>query len=868
MHFATTTWTGLLCILMQVPVHASPQTLADRPWLDPTLPNEQRLQLFLAQLNSTQKYAMVQGDTELDDNGTGVNPCIGHISGNDTLGVPSICMGDGPAGVGNSLNNVTAFPAPVVAAASWNTTLEYAYGQALAQEHMAKGRNVVLSPTINILRSPLWARAAETFSEDPWLTSRMAVAGVMGVQSQGALACPKHFAAYNQDTNRFGLSPDWDTVDVHVNKRVLHELYLPAFKASIQEADAASIMCSYNMLNGAFTCENDWLLNTTLRQEWGFQGFVVADWYFSTRSTVGAVMAGLDISMPGGSLEDLYGFPAYYGELLVEAVENGTIPASRIDDMVARLWRYMFKLGMVDNPVTGDADSVARSQAHLDLAQKMAEDGSVLLKNDDQTLPLSSQKYSQVAVFGIDGTNQSQVTENHGGFVIDSTMVVQSPLVALKRRAGKEGNMTVTYSEAYPGTGQFPTAPASLFVNEGLNVTYYTTTDFSGPVNQTEFVPNITAATYPSELWVSWPQVFSCVYEGIFKPNTSGMHHFSLTGQGDAVLYIDGNVVANMSKANFGNTVQGVANLKAGDEVSLSLNYSMGYSLSTGAYGVTLGLDVGNEARDEGAVSLAKKSDLSIIFVSDRHSEGVDSNLGLSLPGDQDTMISRIAKYSKKTVVVLNTNSAILMPWVDEVDAVLESWYGGQQIGLALERLLFGDISPSGKLPLTFPKTLNGTIPITSDLNVSYGEGLYVGYRWYDEHEIDPLFSFGHGLTYSTFALSNIAIQLANSTATSVSPSVICSTELANTGAVPASEVVQLYVSYPKAANEPPKLLKAFAKVHLEAGDNTKVLLQVLIDDLRIWSEQKEDWELVHGEYRFLVGFSASDIKSEGTMVL
>jgi beta-glucosidase len=811
---------------------------------------------------------MVQGDTKLDDNGTGVNPCIGHISGNGTLGVPSICMGDGPAGVGNNLSNVTAFPAPIAAAASWNTTLEYAYGQALAQEHIAKGRNVVLSPTINILRSPLWARAAETFSEDPWLTSRMAVAGVMGVQSQGALACPKHLAGYNQDTNRFGIGPNWDTVDIQIDKRVLHELYLPAFKASVQEADAASIMCSYNMLNGFFACENDWLLNTTLRQEWGFQGFVVADWYFSTRSTVGAVMAGLDISMPGGSLENSYGFPAYYGDLLIEAVGNGTIPASRIDDMVARTWRYMFKLGMIDNPLTGDAESVARTQAHLDLAQKMAEDGSVLLKNDDQTLPLSNEKYSHIAVYGVDGTNQSQVTENHGGFVIDSTMVVQSPLDALKQRASKEGNMTVTYAEAYPGTGEFPTVPSSMFVNDGLHVTYYTTADFSGPVNQTGFVRNITSTSFPRELWMSWPQVFSCVYEGTFKANTSGTYHFSLTGQGDAILHINGQVIANMSKANFGNTIQGIAEFAAGDEVSLSLNYSMGYSLSTGAYGVTLGVDVGNEARDEEANALAKKADLSIVFASDRHSEGVDSNIGLALPGDQDMVISQIAKRSKKTVIILNTNSAVLMPWINEVDAVMQSWYGGQQIGLALERLLFGDTSPSGKLPVTFPKTLDDAIQITSDLYIRYEEGLNVGYKWYDAHKVDPLFSFGHGLTYSTFQLSGLAVHLANTTATSASERIICSTTLKNTGPVPASEVVQLYVSYPKAANEPPKLLKAFSKVHLDAGQNTDVLLQVPVEDLRIWSEQKEDWDFVHGEYGFLVGFSASDIKMQVTMVL
>ncbi|KAE9979457.1 hypothetical protein EG327_007022 [Venturia inaequalis] len=856
--------TAVIILHFSTYTQASTQNLTDRPWLNSTLPNEQRLQLFLAQLNSTQKYAMVQGDTELDENGTGVNPCIGHISGDSTLGVPSICMGDGPAGVGNSLNNVTTFPAPVVAAASWNTSLEYAYGQALAQEHMAKGRNVVLSPTINILRSPLWARAAETFSEDPYLTSRMAVAGVMGVQSQGALACPKHFAAYNQDTNRFGLDPSWETVDARVDKRVLHELYLPAFKASVQEADAASIMCSYNMLNGAFTCENDWLLNTTLRQEWGFKGFVVADWYFSTRSTVGAVMAGLDISMPGGSLESSYGFPAFYGDLLIEAVENGTIPASRVDDMVARLWRYMFKLGMVDNPVTGDAETVARTQAHLDLAQQMAEDGSVLLKNDNRTLPLSSLKYSKIAVFGIDGTNQSQVTENHGGFVIDSTMVVSSPLDALKRRADKENNMTITYSQAYPGTGQFPTAPSSLFVGGGLNVTYYTTTDYSGPVNQTGFVNNITAATYPSELWVSWPQVFSCVYEGLFKPNTSGLHHFSMTGQGDALLFIDGRLISNMSKANFGNTVQGIANLTAGVEVSVVLNYSMGYSLSTGAYGVTLGVDVGSEARDSEAISVAQKADLSIIFASDRHSEGLDNNIGLSLPGDQDAMITLIAANSKKTVVILNTNSAILMPWIDDVEAVMESWYGGQQIGLALERLLFGDVSPSGKLPLTFPKHLNDTIQITSDLKVPYEEGLYVGYRWFDERGIEPMFPFGHGLTYSTFELNNLTLRMNNFT----NPTVTVSTMLTNSGTVDAAEVVQLYVSYPKEADEPPKLLKAFEKVYVKAGDSAKVDLQVTLSDLRIWSPRVEDWTFIHGEYKFLVAFSAGDIRLQGTMNL
>lgn len=778
-------------------------------------------------------------------------------------------MGDGPAGVGNSLDNVTTFPAPVVTASSWNPSLAYAYGQALAQEHMAKGHNVVLAPTINILRSPLWARAAETYSEDPWLASRLAVENTLGIQSQGALACPKHFAAYNQDTNRFGLDPDWDTVDVHVDKRTLHEVYFPAFKAAVQEANAASIMCSYNKLNGFFACENDWLLNTTLKQGWGFSGFVVADWYFSTRSTVGSVMSGLDVSMPGGSLVAEYGFPDYYGDLLIEAVDNGTVPFSRIDDMVRRIWRYMFELGAVDDPITGNSTAVARTQVHLDLAQEMAEEGAVLLKNDNRLLPLSQAKYKKIAVFGVDGTNQSQVTENHGGFVIDSTMIVQSPLDALKKR-GTQENITVAYSEAYPGTNQFATVPSSMFGGSGINVTYYTTTDFSGPVNQSVITPNITAATYPEELWTSWPDIFSCVYTGTFLSNTSGVHYFSLTGQGDATLYLDGTLVGNMSKANFGNTVQGIANLAAGSEVSLTLNYSMGYSLSTGAYGVTLGMDVSAISEDAEANALAEEADLSIIFVSDRLSEGLDNNLGLSLPGNQDAIISRLAKRSKSTLVVLQTNSAVLMPWLSDVDAVLEAWYAGQQIGLALERLLFGDISPSGKLPLTFPATLDDAIQITSDLHVNFTENLYVGYKYYDKNNIQPLFPFGHGLTYSDFSLSEISLRASSSASTSfqIASSIICTSVLYNNGAVDAKEVVQLYVSYPAAANEPPKLLKAFKKVELKAGQRMEIVLSVEKDYLNVWDEVIEDWKFINGEYIFFLGFSAADLRLEAKIKL
>ena len=271
---------------------------------------------------------------------------------------------------------------------------------------------------------------------------------------------------------------------------------------------------------------------------------------------------------------------------------------------------------------------------------------------------------------------------------------------------------------------------------------------------------------------------------------------------------------------------------------------------------MTLGVSVGNITRDTEADTLAAKADLSIIFVSDRFSEGCDNNLGLSLPGDQDAMISRLAKLSRKTLV-LNTNSAILLPWLDEVDAIIEAGYSGQQVGLAPGRLLFGEVNPSGKLPMTFPKSLYDTIQIWETLDTDFKEDLYVGYKRYDEHSIAPLFPFGHGLSYTTFNLSELQLSSVN---TSTIATVVASMKLSNIGSTAGKEVVQVYVMYPAAAMEPPKLLKGFEKVFLEAGEETDVAIMIETSDLRIWDERTEDWSLVAGEYTFLAGFSAGNI--------
>ncbi|KAK2008142.1 glycoside hydrolase family 3 domain-containing protein [Colletotrichum eremochloae] len=770
---------------------------AEPLWLDKSAPPEDRLQAFMGQLNESQIYAMVQGDTVLDDHGTGINACIGHISGVDTLGIPSICMGDGPVGVSNSMNDVTTFPAPIMMSSGWNITAQYIFGQMLADEQRMKGRNVVLSPTINILRSPLWARAAETLSEDPHLTARLGVAQVKGIQSRHALACPKHFAAYNQDTNRFGVGPEYDAVDAVVDERSMQELYLPAFKATVQEAKAAS-------------------------NDWGFTGFVVADWYFGQRSTVASANNGMDISMPGGSLVESFGLPAYYGDMLKDAVNNGSVKFSRVRDMVERLWRPMFEFGAVDHPPEGNATAVARTQEHLDFAQELAEDGMVLLKNEQQLLPLSRHKYKNIAVFGHGATNDTHVTEEHGGFPLDSNMVTQAPFDHIEKRGEIEG-ISVRYAEAHPGTGPYPTIPSSMF--KDLKATYWNTTNWSGKANQTVYPHNITSGMFPKNMFQAWPDVFSSEYEGKFLPNTTGLYHFSLYGQGDAVLLLNGQHVVTMTKQNFGNPVSGAIELEAGKPVDLYLKYSMGFSLSTSNFGVTLGVD------------------------------GADSNIGLQLPNGQDELITKIASESSKTLVLLGTNSAILMPWIDKVEGILEMWYPGQQVGLALERILYGDISPGGKLPLTFPKTLEDSIQITSDLEVHFDEGLNVGYKKFDKYHIEPLFPFGFGLTYTSFNLTPLDLGTGFG-----GLSVVANATLKNTGDFKAKQVVQLYVSYPEEANEPPKLLKGFQKAELDVGQTSQISIEVKKDDLRVWDEVLHDWRLIKGQYEFMLGFSARDI--------
>ena len=832
---------------------------APRPWLDASLAPPERARLLVAAMTLDEKLAMLTGDTVLDGNGTGVNPCVGHISGNKRLGMPALCMGDGPAGVGNGLTGVTQFPAPVVGASTWDIDLMREYGVALGTEHAAKGRNVVLAPTINILRTPKWGRAAETLGEDPWLSARLGSEVTSGIQSRNVLATPKHFVANNQEWLRLGDGPDYTAIDVEVSERALHEIYYPAFKAVIEDAQAGSIMCAYNRVNAAYACENPKTLGQL--KTWGFDGFVVADWYFAHRSTVAAANSGLDISMPGGASP--FGFDDFYGPPLKKALIAGTISAATLDAMVGRVVTPMFRLGLVDKPNAGNVTADARSPAHLDLARRIAEKGTVLLRNERGVLPFGPRVRS-IAVIGDDAGPAVHTTERYGGFVANAEIKPSTPLDAIRARAGTA--VAVTYAPGTLGIGALPAVPATALRIAagvaGLRATYYSTPGFEGPPLAVRTEPNIdqAVATLPN-----LPKIWSARWEGTLVPPKTGLYRFSLTGGGEIGLTIDGRRVATMPKHSFRLVTHGTIELVAGRAVPVRLDYSNAATISPTE--LRLGWQVPDPSLIEQAVAAARKADVAVVFVADDVSEGADRT-DLKLPGDQDALIAAVAAANPKTVVVLHTVGPVLMPWRDRVAGIFASWYPGEQAGTAIATLLFGDANPSGKLPMTFPADeIHGPADRPErypgvGTTVRYDEGILVGYRWYDAKAVTPLYPFGFGLSYTRFGYSDLKVERSAKTGWHVSAIV------ANLGQRAGSDVVQLYVGLPSAAGEPPRQLKGFRKVSLRAGEKRRVDFEIADADLRFWDTAAAKFALAPGAYRFELGHSSRDLVLSRTVGL
>ena len=825
-----------------------------RPWLEQGQSPGQRASELLAQMTLAQKLQMMDG--------TGYpigSDYAGHIQGIAALGIPDLYLSDGAVGVGNGSTGVTWFPDGTNDAATWDPSTVQAVGAADGREQAAKGHNVSLAPNLNILRTPYGGRAFEGYGEDPYLSSQIAAADIQGVQSQGVIATPKHYIGNDEETLR-------NSIDVQVSQRALAEIYDPAFQASIN-AGAGAAMCSYNMVDGSYSCQNSQTLAGTLESVMQFKGFVMSDWG-ATHSTVPSVEAGLDMSMPGGTL---FG-PDYYGAPLAAAVSDGQVTVAQINAMVYRILWAMFSVGVFDhtypNPASVASTDVS-TPADNKVALQAAEQGAVLLKNDRGALPFGNRDKS-IAVIGDDAGADARYGGG-GSAAVNPTSPV-TPLAGLTSRATQAGD-TVTYAQgnsnylslsALPDTGF---APASG-TGPGWTATYYSGSTTTGTPLGSQVVTSLDVTGTPAIVTNAGVSTWSVTYTATLTPAASGVAEFELSAGNNATLSIGGRQVVSYGPGT-GSTFTGLASLTAGVAVPFELD-ATGLAASSGGgfFGPPTVVDLTWAPQEnllwQQAASAARSSDVAVVFASNYSAEGSDLQT-LQLPGDQDQLIEAVARANPNTIVVLNTSGPAYMPWLPHVAGVFEAWYPGQQDGNAIAALLFGDVNPSGHLPETFPANssqgvAHGGTVLTPNLqfpgngtDIDYSEGIDVGYRYYDTHGQTPLFPFGYGLTYTSFAYSNLRVTPTQGGATA-------QVTITNTGHVTGAEVAQLYLTDPAAAGEPPYQLKGFQKVTLAAGQSQRLTFRITRQDMSYYQTSSSSWVAAPGWYRVSIGSNERDL--------
>jgi beta-glucosidase len=812
------------------------------PWVGSTAPTNTRVAQVLAQMTLDEKIAMVHGAAG--------SAYTGYIPGDARLCIPALKLQDGPVGV--RMSNTTQLPSAANVAATFDTSVAQSYGQVIGAEDKTKGVDVDLGPTVNIVRDPRWGRAFESYSEDPYLTGQIGAADINGIQSQGVMAQVKHFAVYNQETNR-NTAADNAVVD----DRTVQEIYAAAFGTIVNESHPSSAMCSYSSVNGNFACENAYLDNI-LKTQFGFDGFITSDWG-GTHSTVASANAGMDMEMPDGT---------YFGTALKHAVQSGQVAQSRVDDMVSRIMGEEFRFGLFDHPSADTPNAVASTPAHVATARTAAENGAVLLKNSDNALPLNASSTHSIAVIG-DGAGPDTMTHGGGSAVVDGTGTV-TPYDGIKARAGS--GTTVTYAQGNLGSSGYPTIDSSYFTppsgsGHGLQGQYYSNTTLSGTPTATQTDPQLNYTWNGASPAPGVPGTnFSTKWTGTLTPPTTGTYTLGLTSDDGSRLFINGSQVIDNWRDQAPNTEIAQVSLTAGTPVQIEVDYYQG----GGGDMVNLGWLQPNNDLISQAAALAAKSDVAIVYANDFESEGSDL-ANIDLPGNQNQLIDAVAAANPKTIVVLNTGSAVTMPWLDKVAGVFEAWYPGQQAGNAIAALLYGDVNPSGKLPVTFPTSLT-QVPASTpaqwtgvDGQVQYSEGLDVGYRWYDAKQVTPLFPFGYGLSYTSFSFSGLHL---SAPTLSQGGREEVTAQVTNTGTRAGAEVAQLYLGDPASTGEPPSQLKGFQKVFLQPGQTKPVKFAVTSHDASYWNSAAQGWALGAGTYTVRVGDSSRSLPLSGTFAV
>ncbi len=776
------------------------------------------------------------------------------------LGVPAVKVSDGPNGARGGIfkdgPSTACFPAGIALASTWSPELLHATGAALGLEAHIKGARVLLAPTVNLHRTVLNGRNFECHSEDPWLSSEMAVAYVRGVQSTGVAATIKHFVGNESEYQRMSMSSD-------IPERALRELYLLPFERAVKEAGVWAVMTSYNRLDATFASDHRRLVMDVLRKEWGFDGLVMTDW-FAEHHTVDSVLAGTDLEMPGPTRER--------GEKLVQAVVEGRLPAQAVRDCAERVLRLMQRVGSFADPLIPEerADDVP---AHRALIRKLGAEGAVLLKNEGHRLPLTPQPGQKVALIGIAATVPQIMG---GGSATVNAHYRVSPL------EGLHAQWPDAVFSHHPGADIHRWVPV---VQAPVQLDFYDSTDLGGAIVSSQVLPNT------EQMWIGQLPAgvagthFSARATLSYVAEKAGVHQFSLISAGLSRAFINGELVVDAWSQwsrgepyfTFGcEEVVHARMLSAGEVCHITVEYSSATgedlpfrALRFGAHRMLAESDIAE------AVQAAREADVAIVFAglnAEWDNEGLDRH-SLELPHAQNTLIAQVAAVNPRTVVVLQTGSPVVLPWLEQVSAVLQAWYPGQECGNAIADVLLGAAEPGGRLPQSWPLRLADMVGHGSqatypgqDGHVRYAEGVFIGYRHYQRAGLTVQFPFGHGLSYSQFVIG--ALRGVPETLDS-GGSVSLEVDVHNTGTRAASAVLQLYVSDAACSVErPPQELKAFAKLQLEAGASGTARMQLDMRAFAFYDEAAKTWKAEAGGFTLHLGTSAEQILASVPLTL
>lgn len=790
-----------------------------------------------------------------------------HTRPVERLGIPRLKVTDGPNGArGDAVSGMTAacFPVGSALAASWDVDLLRRVGGALAGEARSKGAQVLLGPTVNLHRTPLGGRNFECYSEDPELTGRLAAAFIDGLQAAGVGACIKHYVANDSEFERF-------TISSEVDERTLRELYLRPFEIAIRESDPWTVMAAYNRINGDYACEHHRLLTEILRDEWGWPGLVMSDWG-AVHTGPATVTAGCDLEMPGPG--------DHLGARLADAVTGDELDESVVRIAARRLLHLLDRSGRLDDPneVAERSEDTAETWA---LTREAAVAGMVLLKDDGGLLPLDPASVSSVAVIG---PNAETGTFQGGGSSQVLAHRVSHPLAALTERFAATSEVVHE-----PGclTHKFLPELAPDRLAGGPEDRPVHLTVFAGPDYAGEPVAERRLRTLQSKLFtgrmpgVDDPTTFGARYQTTLVPRRSGVHRFSLCAAGRARLLVDGDeVVDNWTDPQPGHwfygfgtiEVEGTIDLEEGVPVQVTVDY--GRQNVRGPVAVRVGLlEPVPESMLDRAVAAAAGASTAVLVVGttgEWETEGND-RVSMGLPGEQDELIRRVADVQPNTVVILNAGSPVdVRGWIDRVPCVLQVWFAGQAYGEALAAVLTGEEEPGGRLPTTFPLRFEDCPAYLSypgeGGHVVYGEGVFAGYRGYDERDVEVAFPFGHGLGYTTFEYGEVEVEVSGGAADEGLAATV-RVPVTNTGGRAGSEVVQCYVGDVEGSvRRPPRELAAWAKVRLDPGERRAIELPLGQRAFAFWHPKTRAWTVEPGAFTVSVGRSSRDLRSSVTI--